>query len=1577
MLVKLHSQKTKNLFLLFFLLLTVSFANAANRFSVASGNWSSTAVWSATLGGAPGASAPTTGDVVTIAGGFTVTSVGTVTVASVTVNAGSTLNQNSRNLTVTGFFTNNGTVTVSSGRILPAGDFTNTGTVTYSAAGRLYLGGNYTNSGTVTLGSALVYFTGSANQTIQGFTTTGTVRSDKTGGMATFTGNVSGGGFTLNGAGTLNLGTGLTHTFTGNWARTNGTLNCGSSTLKIGTNVTGAAGTFIAGTGTVEYNGNRNQAAAVLTYNNLTLSGTSGTRVKTFETTPTVNGKLTIAGTATVTITGSGVVTYGPNATLQYDTSAARIITSEEWISPFNASGGVLINGTNNITLNTAKVFGLNSPLTITGTGKLVTNNLGLTFGGNFVIDSGGTFMAGSSPIVITNTGTQNIAGFTTTGLVSMTKTAGTATFVSDVNAVGLTVNGAGGTLNLGTALNHTLTGAVTLTSGTLNGGSSMLNVNFAGTAWAGTGTNFARGTGTVNFGGLAQTLTAVSTFNNLTVSNSGLKTVAAGTTVNGILSMEGAATVSAAPIYGTAATLQYNTATPRNSDVEWITPFNATGGVSIINTGIITVATAKTCALLNIADDATLNNGNVAILGTTLNLADGGTLLVSGTSTFPVFTTNNLGLTSVVNYNGTAQTVAVKNYGFLTLSGSGIKTFAGATTIREDFSIGAGVTALFPNGTTSSAESLYLNSVLQTTLGSYGGTASAATTKDATWFGTTTTGILNVTSSCISGTWLGTTNTDWGTASNWCGGVIPSATTNVIIGASSNQPIIGASGGICRNITINSGSTLTISGSNVLQVRGNWINNGTFIPNSSIVNFNGTVAQSIGGTATITFATLNNTNTTAIVTATKAIAVNNGLTVATNAVLDMTTFALAGAFINSGAGQIRTASTTALPLPTGKTWTNTILYSSLTGGQTIVAGTYNGTPSVELDNTSGTQTASGNIVTGGQLNINTGGSSTFNLDNYNLTTNSLNVLDSNSVLDMGTGTLTITTVQAMEGKVRFSGATNGKAFASGTVEYYGTAQTVTAGDYFKLLFTGASGVYTIGANLDVASTLIITNGVVTVQDGFTVSVDDAVTVTSPGTLIFENNASLLQTTYTGANTGNVVIKRNTTPILKLDSTFWSSPTTGTQTLSNFSPNTDTSQFYTFNSVINNYETQNPATAVFEKGVGYSIRAPETASTVTPTVTPFQFVGVPNNGPFTLAVTTPPGDVGLSLIGNPYPSAINAEDFINENLYDAVLNPTNVLEGTLYFWTHNNRLIGTDFSSSDYASRNLSGFNAGNSGTGNDEVPTDYIASGQGFFVQNDIAGNLKFNNTMRESNNNTNFYKTKKGNKIKEIERHRVWLDLKNSSTKSSQILIAYVENATNNYEGGYDSYVFDADLPFLLYSLLGTNKMGIQGRALPFSDADIIPLGYKMDLAGSTNISINNMDGLFLEEQGIYLEDKDLNVIHDLKEEPYVFNSTVGTFENRFVLRYTSSNLGTDTFNSLKNRVLVSNKNKQIKINSFAETIEKVAIYDLSGKQIFQKEGVDTNEFVIANLASNRQVIMVKTTLQNGTIVTNKIVF
>ena len=94
-----------------------------------------------------------------------------------------------------------------------------------------------------------------------------------------------------------------------------------------------------------------------------------------------------------------------------------------------------------------------------------------------------------------------------------------------------------------------------------------------------------------------------------------------------------------------------------------------------------------------------------------------------------------------------------------------------------------------------------------------------------------------------LQGQWTGAAGTDWNNSSNWSDFVVPDAGKNVNIPSGGNQPVI-TTGALCNNITINSGATLQISGTNTLTVSGNWLNNGTFIANQSTVVFNGSSPQ-------------------------------------------------------------------------------------------------------------------------------------------------------------------------------------------------------------------------------------------------------------------------------------------------------------------------------------------------------------------------------------------------------------------------------------------------------------------------------------------------------------------------------------------------------------------------------------------------------------------------------------------------------------------------------------------------------------------------------------------------------------
>ncbi|MES2411191.1 MAG: hypothetical protein V4535_07070, partial [Bacteroidota bacterium] len=490
-----------------------------------------------------------------------------------------------------------------------------------------------------------------------------------------------------------------------------------------------------------------------------------------------------------------------------------------------------------------------------------------------------------------------------------------------------------------------------------------------------------------------------------------------------------------------------------------------------------------------------------------------------------------------------------------------------------------------------------------------------------------------------------------------------------------------------------------------------------------------------------------------------------------------------------------------------------------------------------------------------------------------------------------------------------------------------------TSGDCVIIPSTAYNPVIS-GTNLEFyANTLsVIGNGSLLVQSGNTLKVENKVTVASTGTLTFNNNASLLQeSTDPNINSGDIEYVRTTLPIRQADYVYWSTPVKN-QTLAAVSPLTESDKYFRFDGT-GWVATAN--TTVMTVGKGYIIRGPEGTSNTVRTAYTATFKGTPNNG----TITSENYNSGkYYLIGNPYPSAIDADKFISD------LNNKGLLQGTLYFWTHNTPVtLGGyyRYNADDYASYNLSGgtktmkaAKTGNNAPGNiDTPPQGYIAAGQSFMAGFSLPGQIQFTNSMRiGGDKNGQFFKPGKTSKTTAIEKNRVWLNLTNEEGAFKQMLVGYIEGASNDYDRGYDGLSFDGNKYIDFYSIEGTRKFVIQGRGLPFVDTDLVTLGYKTTIAGDFTISIDQVDGFF-NTQAIYLEDKTTGKIQDLSKANYTFTTAIGTFTDRFVLRYTNKTLGTGDFENVENGLMVSVKDKVIKVTSANEAIKELTIFDING--------------------------------------------
>ncbi|KQB41100.1 T9SS sorting signal type C domain-containing protein [Flavobacterium aquidurense] len=813
--------------------------------------------------------------------------------------------------------------------------------------------------------------------------------------------------------------------------------------------------------------------------------------------------------------------------------------------------------------------------------------------------------------------------------------------------------------------------------------------------------------------------------------------------------------------------------------------------------------------------------------------------------------------------------------------------------------------------------------------------------------------------------------------------------------------PTYGMTGATGSNACATDGnSTITVSGSAAnLPV-------GTYTvtynrSNPALTGLTATMTVGTAGTGTFTAVGLANIGTSAI-TITAIASGTCSSTISTTNVANVTIFgASAGGSVGGGTTICSGLTSASLSL-TGQTGTIVKWQYSVTpfSAWTDIASTAGLTAYTSGVLTQTTQFRA--VVQNGPCSI----------SNSNFTTVTVNALPSAPVI----GTITLPTCAVPTGTVALSGLPSGGVLTMypGAIvkPYSGTTANVTGLSANTYTFTVSNGSCTSLVSTNALVTGLVTNTYTTswsngtpsadqniifagnytsagagagditacsctVNSGVNVSIQsfDTLTLTNAltnngGTVTFQNSSSLLQNT-TAVNVGNIVYKRTASNVRLADFVYWSTPV-NPQKLVDVSPLTLYDKYFAFDGT--NWVGTN-ANLSMVIGKGYIIRGPQTYSTTVGADYTASFIGVPNNGNVS-AETVQTGN--LYLVGNPYPSALKAETFLGANTF---------LDGTLYFWTHNTAAVfgpNYQYNSGDYASYNLSGgvgtapAPTGSIPGNNNNTPSGRIAAGQSFFVTANSPGTIAFTNAMRiGGNTNGQFFKASESSKETEVAANRIWLNMTNEEGAFKQLLVAYVDGATNDFENRYDGISFDAN-PYLdFYSVSNENNYVIQGRSLPFIDTDQVPLGYRSTITGDFTIAIDHAEG-GLSNHAIYLEDKETNVIHDLQASNYTFSTGTGTFSDRFVLRYSNSTLGVIDNELINQDLTVSVSNKIVTINAAEnENLSTVFVYDLSGKLIYKKTNISDNILIINNLKVNNQVLFVKVISDDNKVTTKKIIY
>lgn len=1544
-------------------------------------------------------------------GTLNIGSVNALTVTGNFVNNGTFIGTTGRLIlnSTTGNFTNAGTFTFGSGRIYFYGNVLGFGTHTLTGTQiRLYGNTNQSIAAFTTSGSISMLKNGGTATCLGGIVGTGGLTINGGGGTLNL-GTTLSHSFskvtltngTLNGSSCIINITSVSNTA---WGGTGSRFTAGTSTVKFiaaGNQTLSATATNFnnltfatsgnktvttascTATGIVSMEGTATVSsaptygsAASLIYNTTIARNAGAEWITPF----TASGGVTINSAASVTLNAAKVLNASIPLTIN---SSASLLTNNFQLT---FGGNFINNGTFNagsspiVIANTMATQSI-APFSTTGLVSMTKTSGIATFGGN--VTGGGLTINGSG-------GTLNLGlAFTHTINGVVTLTAGSLNGSSstlNVNGVSATAwNGTGSvftagtsTVNFGAAGNQTLTASATTFNNLTFSNSGIKTLTTANCTVSSTASM--EGTATVS---AAPTYGAASKlqYNTTTSRNAGAEWITPFAATGGVTTINtGIITMNAAKVFNSNVPLTIAsgaTIATGNLQVNF--------GGNFVNSGTFTAGSSpilidNTMSVQSLAGFTTTGlvsmtkgsgaatlTGNVSGSGLTINGSFGSLNLgVALTHTFTGNLTRTAGTlnggssslriagavsgtggtftasTGTLDYSGAAQSVVVLPYYALTLSGSGTKTFAAAVTTTNTISVATGVVANL--GTfTHAAVGLSLGGVVRST-GSWGGTSSGAANINATFFATNTGRINN---NCITPTITGqptspaatcsgtgiltmtVTATGSGLTYSWRKGGTPVINGGTISGQGTatltlTAPAISDSGSYdvqvtdtCPTVLTSNSVTVTVNASPVFTTQ----------PNPATVCQNTASSFSVVATATgPTYQWQYSTNPVTTWTNTNAL---TGVSGSTTSTLSWVNTPLI--YNNFNFRCVVTAS------------------NLCASNSSVVLLLVNPTPTVGL--TSINQAiCSGNIPdTNITIASATGIIQWQSADNASFTVGLSNIgTNATTLTPAQVGTLTATKyVRAVVSSGICTPATSSTVIVTVASTTWSSAGGGSWSNGVPSSTKGAIISYDYTSTGDVAacSLTVNNNANVVITSGDNISLYGALTVTS-GSFTLSNNSNLTQDSNV-ANSGNIIVKRESALLMRQDYSLWSTPVTGQQ-LQSFSPNTIATRFYTYTPSTNVYTVvASPSSTDFSVGTGYLIRMPNNHPP-TPLVWTGSFTGVPNNGSVGVTVS----NATYNAIGNPYPSTLDADTFITDNS----------LTEALYFWRKTNNAA-----TSSYATYTLAGGVSNSSGDPLGLIPNGIIQVGQGFIAKS-TSTSLDFTNSMRIEDNSNQFLR------LAPEDKNRLWLNLTSESGYFGQMLIAYMNTATLGIDPAIDGRYFN-DFATSLTSLIENEEFTIQGRPLPLVANEVVALGFKSSEAGNFTITINQVEGLFeADNQNIYLKDNLTNTIHDLKEGAYTFASEVGVFNTRFELVYENLLAVTQPAFS-DNSVLVYKRNQDVVVNSGGVLMSKIQVYDIGGRLLLEQSAIHSN-VIQFNIGSTNQVVMIKVISNENEIVTKKIV-
>jgi hypothetical protein len=358
----------------------------------------------------------------------------------------------------------------------------------------------------------------------------------------------------------------------------------------------------------------------------------------------------------------------------------------------------------------------------------------------------------------------------------------------------------------------------------------------------------------------------------------------------------------------------------------------------------------------------------------------------------------------------------------------------------------------------------------------------------------------------------------------------------------------------------------------------------------------------------------------------------------------------------------------------------------------------------------------------------------------------------------------------------------------------------------------------------------------------------------------------------------------------------------------------------------------------------------------------YVFKGTPNNGDYTFPII----EGQSALLGNPYPSALNSVEFINNNIS---------LLDMVEFWVDG----GSDSHYlSDYlggyAIQNLTGITTPSVpsgilgiGTASGLIPKQYIAVGQGFFVEATGDGTIVFNNAQRdfitEASGISVFYKasnTKSNLSKSNALSSYIRIGYEDPEKFHRQLLLGFMPDSPADlyYNRGYDALMLsprEDELFFIIDNDL-TKKYVIQG-VNAFDENNEFALGLMMTEAGVHTIMLDAVENFTGK---VYIKDVLADVTYDLTAGNFCPNLPPGTYLERFKLVFKDKyavvvvvveDVTPNQDFSVENTTVKYHENGSLIVRIKNDLqVNSISIYNILGQQIKLVNGDELDKNVIA---------------------------